>query len=211
MNKTTKASIATAAGIVLLLGGGGSLAYWTDQQSAGSGTQTVSAGNLQVTPVGTGQWTKGFYNAGGTQVTAPAVVANLTNVRLVPGNRLVFTQQFTISAAGDDLYFTVNPTNGAIAAGGAAANQVALAAILNTGTNSVVTLDKTGLTSGSISASTTSGVYKVSGSSTGTVAFTWTINWPFGTAGSPTTDNPAKLGSVTLTNGAVTVTQVDAP
>ncbi len=106
MNKTTKASVATAAGIVLLLGGGASLAYWTDSAATGSGTQTISAGTLTITPVNSGAWTKGFYNAAGTQVTAP-VAATLGTVKLVPGNRLVYTQVFNVVATGQDLYFTV--------------------------------------------------------------------------------------------------------
>ncbi|KAB1662502.1 hypothetical protein F8O01_00710 [Pseudoclavibacter chungangensis] len=36
-----------------------------------------------------------------------------------------------------------------------------------------------------------------------------TLEWPFGDASSPALDNPAKLGSVDLSDFAVTVTQLD--
>ena len=49
MNKTTKGSLAAGAAAVLLLGGAGSLAYWTDAASIDggsitSGTLTLDAG-----------------------------------------------------------------------------------------------------------------------------------------------------------------------
>jgi alternate signal-mediated exported protein len=202
MNKTTKASIATATGIVLLLGGGASLAYWTDSSNTGSGPQTIQAGTLTVAPVDAGQWTKGFYNAAGTQVTAPAVVAP-GSVLLVPGNRLVYTQTFTVTAAGQDLYFTVGSTNGTKSA-----------TTLGGRLTSTFTVGTLGTSATTISASTTPGVYKVSapsGSASSTITVTWTLDWPFGLAGSDTADNAAKGGNVVLTQGAITVTQVATP
>ena len=38
MNRTTKGAIAAGAAAVLLLGGAGSLAYWSDCQDAAGGT-----------------------------------------------------------------------------------------------------------------------------------------------------------------------------
>jgi len=206
MYKTTKASVATAAGIVLLLGGGASLAYWTDSANSGTAAQTIAAGTLTVTPVDSGAWTKGFYNAAGTQVTAPAAVT-LGNVKLVPGNRLVYTQTFTVVGTGQDLYFTVSSTNGAL---GTTTN--GLAGRLT----STFTVNPVDVSAGTIVASTTAGTYKVAAaapgaSGTATISVTWTINWPFGAAGSDTLDNPAKLGTVALTQGAITVTQVAVP
>ena len=51
MNKTTKGAIAAAAAGALLLGGIGSLAYWTDSDPVGGGTFT--AGSLSLTPLST--------------------------------------------------------------------------------------------------------------------------------------------------------------
>ena len=202
MNKTTKASIATATGIVLLLGGGASLAYWTDTANTGSGSQIINAGTLAIAPVDSGTWTKGFYNNAGTQVTAPATVSP-GSVLLVPGNRLVYTQTFTVTASGQDLYFTVGSTAGSKSA-----------TTLGGRLTSTFTVSNPTTSATTITASTTPGVYKVaaaSGSATSTITVTWTLDWPFGAAGSDTSDNPAKGGTVTLTQGAITLTQVATP
>lgn len=202
MNKTTKASIATAAGIVLLLGGAGSLAYWTDTANTGAAAQTIAAGTLTVEAVDAGQWTKGFYDAADAVVTAPANVA-IGDVKLVPGNKLVYTQTFDVVATGQDLYFTVTSTDGAL---GTTTNGLA--------GRLVDTFDVGAVTGTTIVPSTTAGVYKVDpadGEGTATITVTWTVNWPFGDGTSVTADNAAKLGTVALTQGAVTLTQVATP
>lgn len=203
MNKNVKASIAIAAGVVLLMGGAGSLAYWNDAQSVGAAGSTISAGTLTATP-GTGAWKKSFN--GGTETT----VTNLTNI--VPGNRLVYTQTFTINASGSDLYFTITPTAGSIVAG-SGSNGTALATALSGATSTFTVTNNAAATGTTIAPSTTSGVYKVgaSGGTATTITVTWTIDWPFGTTGSIAGDNAAKAGSVTLSGGAVTLTQVATP
>jgi alternate signal-mediated exported protein len=90
MNKFTKASIATGAGIVLLLGGAGTLAYWND--SASVGASTITAGTLAIDSAGDGAWT-----ANGSAVT------DIDDFRVVPGDTLVYTETFTIDAVGDNL------------------------------------------------------------------------------------------------------------
>lgn len=204
MNKNVKASIAIAAGVVLLMGGAGSLAYWNDAQSVGAAGSTISAGTLTATP-GTGAWKKSFN--GGTETT----VTNLTNI--VPGNRLVYTQTFTINATGSDLYFTITPTAGSIVAG-SGSNGTALASALSGATSTFTVTNNAAATGTTIAPSTTSGVYKVgAGATPTTITVTWTIDWPFGTAPATNTsgDNAAKAGSVTLSGGAVTLTQVATP
>ena len=181
MNKTTKASIATATGIVLLLGGAGSLAYWDSSANTGAASQTISAGTLNITAANTGSWTKGLYDNANAVKVAPAAVADITTVKIVPGNKLVYTQTFNVTATGNDLFFTVTPTNGTL---GTTTNGLAgrLA--------STFAVDSTGLVTSSIGNSATAGTYKVTGAGgtgTGTITVTWTINWPFGTAATPTT------------------------
>ncbi|WP_187264983.1 alternate-type signal peptide domain-containing protein [Homoserinibacter sp. GY 40078] len=210
MNKVAKGTIAAAAGVILLMGGAGSLAYWNDTANAGpaSGSNTITAGTLSVAAVNNGTWTKGFYNNAGTQVTAPAAVTSLANVRLVPGNRLVYTQTFNVSASGDDLYFTIGSTSGAVTAASVAAADTALAAQINaSGTTAFSVASVTG---GNVVASgVTSGVYKVSSNTGGpsTITVTWTIDFPFGASAV----NTAKLGAVNLSQGSLTLTQVAAP
>ena len=162
MHKTTKASIATATGIVLLLGGAGSLAYWTDTANTGSGSQTISAGTLTITPANSGAWTKGLYDNANVQKVAPAAVADITTVKIVPGNKLVYTQVFNVLATGNDLYFTVTPTNGSLSA-------TALGARL-TSTFAVGAVSPTGVTIAETSVG--SGIWKVGATGTGTATIT---------------------------------------
>lgn len=93
MRKTTKGAIAVGAGVALLLGGAGTLAYWTDSSALDSNT-TVTAGNLDLAPVAaSAAWT---WKTGG-QTFVPATS------RIVPGDTVVFTQRYTVTAQGDRL------------------------------------------------------------------------------------------------------------
>ena len=141
-----------------------------------------------------GAWTKSF-NGGASSSVA------LGTFLMVPGDKLTYTQTFNITANGQDLLFTVGTTNPTLGSG-------VLAGRL-TPTFTVGTLTSSGAT---VTASTTAGTYKVAaanGLGTATISVTWTLDWPF--AGAPTADNPAKNGTVTLTTGAVTLTQVATP
>ena len=51
MKKSTKGALAAAAAGSLLLGGAGSLAYWTDAETVGGGS--IASGHLKLLPVGT--------------------------------------------------------------------------------------------------------------------------------------------------------------
>lgn len=209
MNKLVKGAIAGAAGIVLLMGGAGSLAYWNDSANAGpgSGSNSITAGTLTITAQNAGTWTKGMYNNAGTQTVAPAAVANLSNVRVVPGNRLVYTQVFNVVGTGDDLFFTIGSTNGAVTAASAGAADTALAAAINGSGTTAFSVGS--VTGGTVTAATTPGVYKVSSNAgtAATITVTWTINFPFGAA----VDNASKTGAVNLSQGSITLTQVAAP
>ena len=87
MNKLTKAAIAGAAGIALLLGGAGSLAYWNS--SATIGASTINAGTLTIAASGAATTT---YTVGGGAVSL-----------IVPGDSVTVTQTVTVSATGDHL------------------------------------------------------------------------------------------------------------
>jgi alternate signal-mediated exported protein len=209
MNKLVKGAIAGAAGIVLLMGGAGSLAYWNDSANAGpgAGSNSITAGTLTITAANAGSWTKGFYNAAGTVVTAPAAVASLSAVRIVPGNRLVYTQNFNVVGTGDDLYFTISSTAGAVTGATAGAADVALAAQINASGTTAFSIAS--ITGGTVVPATTPGTYKVSSNAgtPSTIAVTWTVDFPFGA----TAVNTAKTGAVSLSQGSITLTQVAAP
>lgn len=80
MNKLTKAALAGAAGIALLLGGAGSLAYWND--SASMAGAEIEAGTLSLTA--TGSWDDEI-------------------ALWVPGDAATYTGSVTINATGDNL------------------------------------------------------------------------------------------------------------
>jgi len=67
MNKTIKGSLAAGAAAVLLLGGAGSLAYWTDAADIDGGT--ITAGTLTLDAGTCGDWT---YAAGAAGAGPPA-------------------------------------------------------------------------------------------------------------------------------------------
>jgi len=210
MNKLVKGSIAGAAGIILLMGGAGSLAYWNDSATAGPalGSNSITAGTLSVTAVNAGAWTKGFYNASNVLVGSVGAVANLSTVRIVPGNRLVYTQQFNIVGTGDDLYFTIGSTAGAVnpASVNPAPTAAADAALAAQVTN---TFSVSSVTGGTVIPATSANTFRVSSNNgtASTVTVTWTINFPFGA----TAVNTAKTGAISLSQGAITLTQVAAP
>lgn len=91
MNKFTKASIATGAGIVLLLGGAGTLAYWNAEAVAGAGE--INAGTLSLVAGADGVWT----DAEGD------VIGDIEDYLVVPGDTVTFTRTFTIEATGENL------------------------------------------------------------------------------------------------------------
>src|SRR5690606_37678324 len=98
MNKFTKASIATGAGIVLLLGGAGTLAYWNDSATTGAGS--ITSGTLSIDSyAGTGA---GWFDVSADNPGAPESISAST-FRVVPGDTLRYVEWFTVSATGDNL------------------------------------------------------------------------------------------------------------
>jgi alternate signal-mediated exported protein len=190
MNKLTKGAIATAAGVILLMGGAGTLASWNSSATAGA-SQSINAGQLTVASAGTGIWK----NAAGATITP-------SSYKIVPGDALTYSQTFNVTASGDALYFTVASTPGTFGSTTAGTPSAALAAQLSNTAAYSVTGNSIALTG------TTAGVYKVStGTTASTVVVTMTITFPYGTS----VDNSAQLGTVTLGAGAVTLTQVQNP
>ncbi|MBX3090934.1 MAG: alternate-type signal peptide domain-containing protein [Cryobacterium sp.] len=86
MNKLTKAAIAGAAGIALLLGGAGSLALW-------NATDTVNAGSI---------------NTGTLTMTATAGTWNTAPTNWVPGDSYEYTASVSVTAVGDHIKGTLS-------------------------------------------------------------------------------------------------------
>lgn len=95
--KTWTKGAAAGASALVLLGGAGSLAYWNGSGSVDGGT--ITAGRLTLTEFRPGAWTLNG-----------APVADVSVVRVVPGDTLLFTGSWTISATGDDLEASVDVT-----------------------------------------------------------------------------------------------------
>lgn len=85
MNKFAKGSLAAGAGIVLLLGGAGTLAYWNSEVGLSGGT--INAGELTLTAP-EGEW-------------APNIET------WVPGDEAVYTTDLTLVASGDNIQGTI--------------------------------------------------------------------------------------------------------
>ncbi|QIX26924.1 alternate-type signal peptide domain-containing protein [Nocardioides sp. JQ2195] len=96
MNKSTKGAIAAGAAAVLLLGGAGSLAYWSDSVDLPGGN--IAAGELALSnPSCDEGWVYGPDNAkAGSSVSL-----------IVPGDTIVKECTFTVAASGDNLAATL--------------------------------------------------------------------------------------------------------
>lgn len=94
MKKTIKGALAAAAGGVLLLGGAGSLAYWTNSATLPAGSAT--SGFMTLTAGACGP---NWVYANGSNVGA-------TVVHFVPGDQISKACTFTIGASGDNLQFS---------------------------------------------------------------------------------------------------------
>lgn len=95
MNKTTKGSLAAGAAAVLLLGGAGSLAYWTDSATVNGGS--VNSGFLTLDD---GDCDDSWVYAAGSASPGATVV------NFVPGDIVTKQCTFVIGAEGDNLAAT---------------------------------------------------------------------------------------------------------
>lgn len=92
MNRLTKAAIATGGAAVLLLGGAGTLAYWTAEGTA-TGADTLTAGTLEATDGSCAAWVYAADAAGaGDEVDL-----------IVPGDKVSTTCTVTVTGTGDHL------------------------------------------------------------------------------------------------------------
>jgi alternate signal-mediated exported protein len=196
MNKLTKGVIATTAGIVLLMGGAGTFAYWND--SVGITGGNIVAGNLQVvdaTPAD-GVWTVSKDGVG-----TPVVVPAIASFTASPGDKFVYTKSVKITATGNDLSATLALAPGSIVATSNTTANNALAAYLTK--TATISATGTGITASGANYTVTPGAAGITGQ---TVTVTVTINFPKDAAAG--TENNTKLGSVNLTGLSVSLNQI---
>ena len=120
MNKTTKGALGAAAAAALLMGGVGSLAYWSDDAMVNGGS--VNSGNLTIDPIAVAPNTTACDPAW-KHTNGPKVGAAVTSI--VPGDVITKSCTFVIGAKGDNLSatppgpptvgFTATPKTGAAA------------------------------------------------------------------------------------------------
>jgi len=97
MNKLLKGSIAGAAGIALLLGGAGTFALWNQTATVANGA--VTSGVLTIAAGDAGTWK----DISADKVAGGVPISDITNFRIVPGDKLQLTQLVTINATGNNL------------------------------------------------------------------------------------------------------------
>ena len=187
MKKIVKASIATTAGVILLLGGAGTFATWNSSATAQGAS--IMAGNLVVeASQDAGTWT-----ANGSAIS-------IDDYRVVPGDVLTYTKTMKVGAEGDSLSATLALTDSSIApADVTKPADVALASYLTD--SAVLTASGAGITGTGPTFTVTPAGDVVSQDVTVTV----TIAFPYGDVAGG--NNAAMNGAVTLDELTVSLTQ----
>lgn len=93
-NKMIKGSVAGATGIVLLMGGFGTYALWSDSVQANGGS--INSGVLDIVSSPGGQWTD-------ESTSTPVVIEDISSFRMVPGDTVKLTQLLDVQATGNHL------------------------------------------------------------------------------------------------------------
>jgi alternate signal-mediated exported protein len=103
MKNSTKGALAAGTAAVLLLGGAGSLAYWTADQDIEGGT--ISSGLLELTAPTCGDWD---LTVGGTFTPG--------TTELVPGDEITKVCTLTLTAEGENIGATLTIDDTALTA-----------------------------------------------------------------------------------------------
>jgi alternate signal-mediated exported protein len=101
VKKATKGAVAAGIGGVLLLGGAGTVAFWTDNEPITGGT--IASGHLRIVTDGTNQGC----GAWELDTAESAPTAYTVGQPLVPGDVLTRDCAFTVQATGNHLRATV--------------------------------------------------------------------------------------------------------
>ncbi|PTR28717.1 alternate signal-mediated exported protein [Rhodococcus sp. OK519] len=96
MNKKTKGAIAAGAAALILAGGAGTFATWSDTKDLTGGS--VTSGHLAFSGTATGDWYKGT----DTSIVANKI-ADIATFRIVPGQTLTYKATADFLAEGTNL------------------------------------------------------------------------------------------------------------
>lgn len=157
-----KGTAAIAVGAALLLGGGGTLAAWNATDSATPGV--IAAGDLNVI-AGTGAWTD--------RNNQPV---DIRTYKVVPGDKLTYTQDLTVTLVGDKLAAKIVLAN--LPASTFSADNVSISPLkLTNGAGEVTEADVLKPVKGSATQSVTaSTIFEFNGSTSGRNDVTKTYN-----------------------------------
>ena len=199
MNKLTKATIAGAAGVALLLGGAGTFATWNATAPISGGT--IVAGSLVVGTAATGSWSVAHLTPGSSTYGTSAATT-LAAYKASPGDQLTYTTTVPITVSGTNLVATLGLASGSIVAtpptsGSMPAVNTAFVKYL--ALNTVVAMSGTGI-------SGTAPNYVINGSSASPITATVTATITF-SSGAASTENTSMLGSVDLSGMALSLVQ----
>ena len=202
MKKIPKATIAAGAGLALLLGTGSTLAFWNSKASLAG--QQITAGLLDLKPKGTPSWE--VENSTGTRTAV-----NVDQLRMVPGDVLIYTGTFSVDAQGQNLDLTASIAAGSIVPADAA-NTADVALSNRLAQSATYAINGAPATAGQA----VTIKHRSNDESSYEVKIEVRMSWPFGapvpTGATPVdssvADNPAMAGKVSLSEFAVTATQV---
>jgi alternate signal-mediated exported protein len=190
MNKLVKGAVATAAGVALLMGGAGTFALWNTSTSVTAGS--VASGTLTVATNGAGTWKD--ISPDRTATSIPTIA----NWKIVPGDKLEFTQNINVVATGNNLLanLSYDPATIVAAAGQASADLKS---------KLVVTLTATGT---GVSTNSTTGVITVApNAATIPVAVKVTVELPSTVGDAVGEGSIAQNGSISLATLALKLNQ----
>lgn len=200
MQKITKGVLALGAGLLLAIGSAGSLAYWQGQTSVGATTFTTGDLSLEADA---STWSLNGALVTDSDQSPSQQQAALQALRLVPGDSLVWVQDYFIDQNGDGLYLALD-----VAIGGLTANAANPTAPVSTMLASSYTITpKSGQSVTFTETSSGSGTYKVTGKGEFTV--TTTLAWPFGTTADTSKATHEQL--IDFADTTLTLRQVPAP
>lgn len=201
MKKITKAAIAGTVGAALLVGGAGSLAFWTDS-SAGSQIE-IQSGQLDLGSVAAGgTWTIQQNATGVDPAQAASAVFDPANDLIVPGDVLTTTVNVPVVLEGKNLKaeLAVDVDSFVAGASGTTEAKAALVAALEAGTVKVVSIDGVDVSAGEPTLTLSGPDLNRS------VPVTIAVTFPWGDAGT-SSYNAAMLGSVQF-QANYTLTQI---
>lgn len=154
MRKTTKGALAAGAAAILLMGGAGTLAYWTD-----TGTITgasITSGTLNLANPSCGSWT--LDAAGGSTTFDPATGT------IVPGDTLTRTCTFDVVAVGNHLAADLSISTPSYTGSNALTTDLSASAAFTVGGSSVTSI--TSADNGSVLSATVTLVFNTASDNT---------------------------------------------